>query len=806
MDGLSHHVPNTGDTQLVSVCLLEGYSSWSVTIEHPEKTHADSLCLDGTEHPASVKLAQWSLKFRAGTFPFHSGTLLQFQGQSYILLHVGSETLRVQAQAAEDFFTNPARFSSEVRAFQLTPQREERLFRRIHRQRPGRGKMRIVGSDIPLAQEEGSVRTCYLVNSTELPFALRKGLPQRVRSCFVQPFSLRQETQTLVAWQPLGDDGRPTAYPDHYRVGTTQDELASSPIIKVTADTSSQATLVSPDGGASIALVDDNEPCLRRLAETLVNPITPAYRIKVAPASILTDEMRELLAPGISFPGTSQKAAPCPRRVSLEHGQQVRIPVKIAHTLVQDLALSTTTLASLEQAKIATLGQFLEIEEEVLVEFLSRESLWEMYVVIAESGALPADAGLPSHFPEDAPPQERTIRELPQFERAFRLSERVMCELDDATVQEVCPKQVRERQGVLQVKGAVDEEWVTPKRCWVPLKRSEQMHNERTQRTKPRVLPATGFLPAEPPDLSNIGEPVFEEIYYSLTGTTYEDAELGRLHLASVTALADRLDGRQTGSIQTVWLSEKHVAQSMNWDRKMKQLDNHELRVQVNAYAQQHGAEPSAMLPPEDMAMARQRLQEQAEEAYNRVPVRSPFSGVSPLQLFVSCEELDEAGKGKTPPIETVLKVLERYMKSPMAMPPGEELPFHFLEGLYSCIKEDQRQVQRFNETWSRLFPGQPYPLTRSLAYEKAYMTRSTWEWEDEQKKRKVEKEVTELIGYRFIIGILRTVPIPSRFVIEPRRGKPILKAPGPITHTRTPNYVLVEAKKQENGVRKAVA
>jgi hypothetical protein len=287
-----------------------------------------------------------------------------------------------------------------------------------------------------------------------------------------------------------------------------------------------------------------------------------------------------------------------------------------------------------------------------------------------------------------------------------------------------------------------------------------------------QLLPTpSGVLPAAPPENVEPAPPVFAEFYYYLTGTVYDDDSLGRLYLAYVSVFADRLDGLRSGSVETVWLTRKQISQSLRWERELAILDTHELRSRVTAHALARGATQPSVVPADEAAWQHARAEHELEERYNLVPLRH--------ELFVSNEDLhgDEA-RGLSP-IRNVLRVLDRYMRHPALQPLGDRLPLRLLAEMHYWIGEDRR----------RQFDELPRAASPTIVRHAVYVLRK--QKVQDRTGKLIFQDVPELVGYRLIIGVLATTPVPSDLVIEPRRGKPQFAAPmRPIQPRRTPNYV----------------
>lgn len=574
-------------------------------------------------------------------------------------------------------------------------QREEsseaaQVGRHDNRQRPGRGKRRAIALSQPQPQEQsisGGALFCHKVPVACLPFSLRlelprwarcgieqgeenklsrEELPRRTRYCYVQPFILG-ETGELEAWQP-----NPTGdVPSHYRVAATPDALRAASFIEVDA----QET--------------------QALKRELVSAAVPSPLIRVAPACFLTEEMRAMIAPGVSFPDTCiVPGNAAQRRVSLAHGNQVAIPPQIAEMRIEDLPLSVQTLTCLKRADINTVDALLELEEESLVGLIEREGLWELYTAVFAKGVLPTSSDL-----------------LPT--------------------------------------GQTDEE-VSPM-------------------------------------------PVFETFYYYPTGTTYDDPELGRLYLVRATLFVDRLDGSRSGPVETLWLTRAQIGQSLLWHRGLAQLEAIELRTQVTRHAVARGAALPQMKRAEERCLERKRRMLEMEVQYNLVPLRSEHKKDAPLELFISEADLKAADQNHLSPTSTVIAVLERYLEHPAAQPVSHRLSVDTLNDIHYWLTEDHKELRRLKRSWRRLFPGQPCPAGPSIVMHEEYV-KHTYKKRNEETRRIEVKEITELVGYRLLIGVLASTPVPSHLIIEPCRGKPQCAAPErPIRPNRTPNYVPVQ-------------
>jgi hypothetical protein len=270
--------------------------------------------------------------------------------------------------------------------------------RHDNRRRPGRGKLRTAAPEKLRIAAGAQSGFCYKVRVAQLPDALRmtlprwtrgaieqdkenktnrSELPRRAHYCYIQAFAVGEPGE-LVEWRP---DSAGTA-PRYYRAAATPDALRS-------------AALIELDPQQAQALLSE-----------LVNPATPSPTVRVAPAFFLTSAMRTMIAPGVAFPdafAVPEHAAS--RRVSLDQGNQVPIPRRIAGMRIERLPLSEKTLACLQLSGVTTVGALLELEEERLGALLDREGLWELSTAVAAYGLLPTPAGLlpPEHAQSSEP-------------------------------------------------------------------------------------------------------------------------------------------------------------------------------------------------------------------------------------------------------------------------------------------------------------------------------------------------------------------------------------------------------------------
>ena len=536
--------------------------------------------------------------------------------------------------------------------------------RRDARLRPGRGRR----GEVPVQKENqqaGAMRTprlqpCYKISVSQLPAALRAALPRwarcgieqgedhtesraelprRTRCCFVQPYVTVGETNEVVEWSP---DSSCIA-PAYYKVAATPDALRAAALIKV----------LEEDALA--------------LAREIVNAEAPSHDIRVAPAYFLTEGMRAMMAPGVSFPDDLiAQEAPFPSRTSIARGEHVALSEHLSHMRIEELPLSDGTVARLKQAGVTTLGMLLELEENQLGEYLEDEMLWEVYVALLAQRMLP-----------------------------------------------------------------------TP----------------------------SGALPAARPDIPS-HHPIFEEFYFYSSGVSYEDEEQGQLILVHASVLLDRLTDERSGPVHTVWLTHKQIGQSLCWERELEHLDTHELRSRVNAHAIASGAHPPMVLPRDEIAPGRRRRQQELEEQYNLVPLKH--------EMFVSREDLDTAEMEHKSPTATVLSVLERYLQNPGIQPIGQSLSVRILKDMQHWIREDRKRQRKVL----------PSPASPTIVKHQDYR------WETRDKSGGVVA-LPVLTGYRLLIGVLATTPVPAELILKPRQGKPQCTAPArPIGSCRTPHYV----------------
>ena len=491
------------------------------------------------------------------------------------------------------------------------------------------------------------LQACYQVPVSRLPLVLREALPRwarcadehealprRTRSCFVQPL-VALPTGELVEWRPASAGGPP----DHFKVAATPDALATASLIEV----------------------DEQEACA--LVREIVSAATPSPAIRAAPAYFLTDEMRAMIAPGVSFPDSiiSPDTTP-PRSSATPQSQQVVIPQSLVQRRVETLDVSARTVAQLKQADVTTLGHLLEMEEDELTRLLDAESLGEVSIALIAQRLLPTGLG--------------------------RIS-------------------------------AV--------------------------------------------------EPVFKQFYFVPSDVVYEDKEWGTLVMGYVSVLADRLTDARSGPVDTIWLSQQQVEQAMPWEHEFEALESYEVQLRVNAYAMACGATPPHLVLPDEAA--RERKEQELEEQYCLAPIR--------YEVFVSNEDLDEGNRRHESPVKTVLRVLERYQEHPEAQPVAYRIEPSQLHEMQYWIGEDRR----------RQFAELPHPAYPTIVKHQVYVLRR--QRVQDMAGRITTQDVPELMGYRLIIGVLATTPVPNELIVEPRRGKPQCTAPErPIKPIRTPNYV----------------
>ena len=818
--------------------LREGYESWCVTIEHPDL--ADVSSSERSQYLAMQKVGQWKLNYRHGSFPARAraGMLLAYRGRSYILLEVGTNTLRVRAITADLFYAAAAQPAPRISALQHTPERTERLLRR----RDGRHRsyyedwVRRPLDDPQFQQEQGS-HFCYELTMRELPRTLCDALPTwarggkseesegakelceeptaLARSCYLQLFTIQKEHECLVSWHPYTLHSQSDGFlPECCRIVVELGDFSQAPVFSLTDEEATQ------------------------LVQSIEQAEKPALETFVAPAFFLEPEMRAMIAPSLAW-GASQyrPSTPSHSRVSLDAGQHIAIPQEIAkHRIVDTVTLSPATVAALQQAEITCFEQLLELEEEQLRKRFTSESLRELFLAAVAAQALPQVAS--QVFAPEEMTQERELTHIAQFEIAARKGERIFCQFEDTSVQEV--SRVRTFGEILQTKCVADGPWLTPERIWTTerditrrshfdLARSkgervlcqcedtsiqevlyirslgERLQTQRltdglwitpsrfwipvrkraevTSRKQDAFAPPRwGFLPCrqEPRDEGQDSTTMSEVFFYQLTGISYDDVQRGRLYLVYASSLLERLDGRKSGSVQTLWLTQEQVRQSTRWERALESLDSLELQERVTKAALTQGADlPTVPWNREQWQELQSLLQDRAEEAFNRVPVRSPYStqkNPTPLRLYISDWDVRAAHSDRITPTAMVLKVLKQYIRHPEMMPLDYRLDRHVLEDLLYYLQQDQRQLRQLRDRWARTFLGVTPPDTQCFVLHKAYKDRSRMVIDHKSQKKVVEK-TQERVGFWLIVGLLASGNVSPDFVIKPRQG----------THTASP-------------------
>lgn len=381
------HAPEQGPTPGLSCSsssypLQEGYQTWSIVLEPP----ADWW--DPTQwHFAGRDRAQWSLAYPHGAFPpnITPNTAIRYAGASYLLLYAGSNTLRVQELRDEPYpLTESDLLVGDAQDTAAAAGGKQASTRRDNRVRQGRGRLRHEAAPLTLQEHVPGTpraRVCYTVPVSQLPLALSEKLHlsvgddcdwrARSRYCYVQPFALQRETGTLVAWQSAvpGRAADTGGIPDYFKVALTPAALPGANAIEV-------SELEAAD-----------------LVGALTDPATPSRIVRVAPASFLTEELRAMIAPEVSFlgaitgPGTDLRA--CEKQ-----GDGVAIPQHIYKMRIEELGVSEHAAACLKKARIHTVGTLLEMEEDLLTASLDEGTLWEVHLAVWAKRILPTLSGV----------------------------------------------------------------------------------------------------------------------------------------------------------------------------------------------------------------------------------------------------------------------------------------------------------------------------------------------------------------------------------------------------------------------------
>jgi len=211
----------------------------------------------------------------------------------------------------------------------------------------------------------------------------------------------------------------------------------------------------------------------------------------------------------------------------------------------------------------------------------------------------------------------------------------------------------------------------------------------------------------------------------------------------------------------------------MLWERELERLDTHELRVRVNAHAAARGATQPSVVPSDEAAQEQKRREYELEEQYNLVPFRDG--------VFVSEADFNDGYRRGEALVKTVLRVLERYQEHPQEQLVAYRLSTEQLQDMHSWLKRDRK----------RQFRELPHPANPTIVEHPVYIQRT--QKRQNQQGQTVIQPLPELIGYRLIIGVLATTPVPGDLIVEPQRGKPTFQAPDrPIKACRIPNYVLL--------------
>ncbi len=95
--------------------------------------------------------------------------------------------------------------------------------------------------------------------------------------------------------------------------------------------------------------------------------------------------------------------------------------------------------------------------------------------------------------------------------------------------------------------------------------------------------------------------------------------------LVAVAPLAHRLSGRSSGTVYTAWVDSTTLEQAMPVDANFANLDCHEQRVQVNAFAIAQGAMPPVEEPEPVQVAEAAFTATTLEEQYQLVPLKDPI-------------------------------------------------------------------------------------------------------------------------------------------------------------------------------------
>jgi hypothetical protein len=521
--------------------------------------------------------------------------------------------------------------------------------------------------------------------------------------------------------------------PDHYRVARMPMELREADIIHVKVGRSSPRMLRSPDG-QTFESSDSSEQRLHTLAQALANPAVPAPKICVAPAYFLS------IPNDCASPSLQQLMAP-----GVSFPEAMLLPDSCIKRRV-DLSSGAQIAipepirhARIERLHLSekTLDQLRQAKLETLGDLLSQEE------------------------------------------------ESLKAALDPISLWEVyvalCQKQALPQYTHPFEAPGID---------------GDPQKSGKVQTKTPHALPVSGWLSAELLEEADLGQPAFPTVYLQMTGVTYDDAELGQLHLVYVSPFVDCFDGKRSGPVNTIWLTQAQIDQSRPWDRDFERLDVLEAREQVAKYARVRGAIPPEVRPVERSPREYDKVRHQQQEQYRIVPLKDPDNPVSkdssgeerekPLELFIGSRDLAEAQAKRESQTAMMRRVIRRYINHPTAQSLGVPLSRCVLQDIYDWLGKDRDKRRELPSGRIR-----PYGPNLIMHKEYRYHERLFPNQGGEMVWQNVPDEV---VGYRVIIGVLVITQVEDDLIVHPRESKPVSPVPErPIRQSKWPNYVPIQ-------------
>ncbi len=280
---------------------------------------ADPIVLAGSHYGWGVsiddsvwsKREQWYLEFAPGTFPYPAGTLIEHDAQLYILKSAGTSMLRVATLQDEELGDEDV---AAVAPSEEPPMEIEQTEASPER----RASMR-------------APRVCFETTVSCLPMKYRDRISRRQRTCWVET--------------PEPSPLRPGYFTT--RIGSTPDKVrAKGPVF-----------LTEQEAAALVPVAEVSSPV-----------------IKVAPAFLLPEDVRQAVFPGIARPADlwgspskqigAEEAQWANQKPAAGPSVKVPVPEHLSHMTIKQLGLSLALESRLRLAGITMVGALLEMQED----------------------------------------------------------------------------------------------------------------------------------------------------------------------------------------------------------------------------------------------------------------------------------------------------------------------------------------------------------------------------------------------------------------------------------------------------------